>query len=204
MNDIQDYIDRYLRGEMTRFEREKFLKMAANDADISSELNIAKCLVAGISDRARKHEIITSWKTTKKRMPVLRNVQYGVAGIAAMLAIGIIVIHNDAGVENAEMNVGTTSVESHKVYLSNTQIMQMFLNGQYEQCLESIDQIETQLGDGVISTELLMIKAKSLIELSRIEEAKNVLGLIIRETERVNQNADSLLNALITGSDKNR
>ncbi|MDE7378982.1 MAG: hypothetical protein K2N13_08520 [Paraprevotella sp.] len=90
----QDWIDRFLRDEMTAEERKTFESQLKEDAGLKEQLDFTKMVRTAISSRNEKLSLIRKWdeetvpekKGNGYRTPILRTI--GIAGLVAAAVIG--------------------------------------------------------------------------------------------------------------------
>lgn len=203
---LQDRIDDFLLGRMSPEERSSFTRELRQDTSLEEEYQITKKISDGIADRARKKELIKTWK--KKPNNNIRIVSI-ITSVAAILTVGFFAV--DYSMTSETKPSATESSKNGSAYTYG-KILQKLSEKDYETALEYIEAaIPRMQNDGLSSIEsteeeqifmdadkyeLLWLKSKALIGLDRIDDAIVILEELSTENGIHQQEIDSLIKTL--------
>lgn len=201
---LQDRIDDFLRGRMSPEERFSFTQELRQDTFLEGEFRITKEISDGIADRARKKELIKTWKKKPNKNMQIATI---VTSVAAIIAVGFFLADfvMPLGIRPSEIE----SPQGGSTYAYG-KILQKLSEKDYETALKYIDAYSSPMKYDALSSEepteevayetdmyeLLWLKSQALIGLDRIDEAIVVLETISVEEGKHQQDIDSLLNEL--------
>lgn len=202
MENTQDRIDAYIRGEMNASERSSFSKELSHNKELWRDYEFTRNIANSISDRERKKRQIRKWNKKSNKTIYLYS---AITSIAAMLVVGFFLFHNISPDNNITTSVIRSSLSSEEYAF--TEISQLIADKNYSVALKYIEEVENNTNDITSDStinlsmssnmerfyELKWYKAQALLGLERAEEAQIVLKEISNSNSGFKVKADSLL-----------
>lgn len=145
---IQDRVDRYLRGEMTDKERSEFENQLKEDVDLLEAYEFTIQVQEALKSHREKTEMMRQWDmedhetTEKERMHrIFRNRVIGGLLVAAVLVVGVFLFYP------RQVEMPPLEKDGFEVYRSGgnlTQIVDLIQAGKYSEALTQIENKEKE------------------------------------------------------------
>lgn len=145
---IQNKVDRYLRGEMTEQERCEFEDQLKDDIDLQEAYEFTIQVQEALRSHREKTEMMRRWdmeycetEKTERMRRVFRNQMIGGLLVAAVLVIGLFLFYP------RQVEMPPLEKEHFEIYRSGgnlTQIAELILAGEYSEALIQIESKEKE------------------------------------------------------------
>lgn len=220
-----DWIDRYLRKEMSPEESLNFEQEALNDSELLEEVDLSYRVKRSLADRQQKLYVTSKWANRQRN----RIIQFSsIISIAAMLLIGLFIwFPLEEGQKDEPLLAVVDDASDESIQIESKQIIRSVKKsieeGEEEKAIEKVEQLEQMRviptldavsAGGVIvgnllanerndtltlyedAYELHWLKICALVKMGKKEEVKEKLASFILIEGKYKQKADSLLQTL--------